>query len=70
MPKRYSSDQIIAVLIEKGFRETNQTGSHKKFRRDNRIVIVPHPRKIIPAGTFGSILKQAGLTAIDFESKH
>ena len=70
MPKRYSSDRIIAVLTRNGFVETNQSGSHKKFRRGDRIVIVPCPRKIIPAGTFGSILKQPGLTLVDFETKH
>ncbi|MEO6397312.1 MAG: type II toxin-antitoxin system HicA family toxin [Tepidiformaceae bacterium] len=30
-------------------------------------VIVPHPRRQISVGTFGSILKQAGLSLLEFE---
>lgn len=70
MPKRYSSDYIISVLVRHGFVERGQTGSHKKFRKDNRVVIVPHPKKIIPVGTFTSILRQSGLSLIDFAEKH
>ena len=67
MPKLYSSRHIIAVLLKKGFVEIDQTGSHKKFRRDERTVIVPSPRKEIPYGTFASILRQSGLKKSDFE---
>ncbi|MBI5075885.1 MAG: type II toxin-antitoxin system HicA family toxin [Nitrospirae bacterium] len=45
----------------------DQTGSHKKLRRDERTVIVPTPRKEIPYGTFVSILRQSGLNKSDFE---
>ena len=67
MPNLYSSRHIIAVLLKKGFVEIDQTGSHKKFRRDERTVIVPSPRKEIPYGTFASILRQSGLKKSDFE---
>ena len=67
MPKLYSSRHIIAVLLKKGFVEIDQTGSHKKFRRDERTVIVPSARKEIPYGTFASILRQSGLKKSDFE---
>jgi predicted RNA binding protein YcfA (HicA-like mRNA interferase family) len=67
VPKLYSSRHIIAVLLKKGFVEIDQTGSHKKFRRDERTVIVPSPRKEIPYGTFASILRQSGLKKSDFE---
>lgn len=70
MPKRYSSEEIIDVLLRNGFTERGQTGSHKKFRKEDRIVIVPYPRKIIPIGTFSSILRQAGLNLSDFKKKH
>ena len=53
-----------------GFAERNQHGSHLKFvRRDAggaRIVILPRDRDV-PAGTLGSILRQAGLTRREFE---
>jgi len=70
MPKLYSSDHIIAMLLRHGFIETGQTGSHRKFRKGAKVVVVPHPRKEIPAGTFASILRQSSLSRIDFDLKH
>lgn len=69
MPKLYSSRHIIGVLLKKGYTEIDQTGSHKKFRKDDRTVIVPSPRKEIPHGTFASILRQSGLSKSDFERR-
>jgi predicted RNA binding protein YcfA (HicA-like mRNA interferase family) len=67
MPKLYSARHIISVLLKKGFIEIDQTGSHKKLRKDDKTVIVPSPRKEIPFGTFASILRQSGLKKSDFE---
>lgn len=67
MSDLYSSRHIISVLLAKGFSEVSQKGSHVKFRKEGRIVIVPHPKKEIPAGTFFSIVRQAGLTREDFK---
>jgi predicted RNA binding protein YcfA (HicA-like mRNA interferase family) len=53
--------------MKKGFIEIDQTGSHKKLRKDDRTVIVPSPRKEMPHGTFASILRQSGLNKSDFE---
>lgn len=39
----------------------SQRGSHVKYRKGTRTVIVPAGRKEIPRGTFGSILRQSGL---------
>jgi len=47
MPKLHSSDHIIAML-HYGFTETGQTGSHRKFRKGAKVVIVPHPEKKSP----------------------
>ena len=66
MPKLPSSKEIIAVLLAHGFEKVSQRGSHHKYCKDNRIVIVPSPKKEIPIGTLQSILKQAGLTREDF----
>lgn len=33
MPKLYSSDQIIKVLLQHGFEFISQKGSHKKYRK-------------------------------------
>ena len=35
-------------------------GSHRKFRRGDRTVIVPHPKKDLPLGTARSIARMAG----------
>ena len=55
------SRQIIRRLSEDGFTLVSIRGSHHKYRHaDGRIVILPHPRKDIPAGTVRSIYAQAG----------
>ncbi|HPA71981.1 MAG TPA: type II toxin-antitoxin system HicA family toxin [Spirochaetota bacterium] len=66
MSKLFSSREIIAVLERNGFIFNSQKGSHCKYGKGNYVVIVPHPRKEIPAGTFHSILRQSGLKRDDF----
>jgi predicted RNA binding protein YcfA (HicA-like mRNA interferase family) len=66
MPELLSSREIIRVLEKKGFVLISQKGSHKKFKKNNRTVIVPDPKKEIPRGTFASILRQSGLDKNDF----
>lgn len=56
-----SSRKIIEMLKAAGFEEVSVKGSHHKFAKDGRTVIVPHPKKDLPTGTVRSILKQAGL---------
>ena len=70
MPKLYSADQIIKILLLHGFEFISQKGSHKKYRKIGNptlTVIAPAPIKQIPFGTFKSILKQSRLQASDFE---
>lgn len=69
MPKLYSSNHIIKILLQQGFVFISQKGSHKKYRKTGPptlTVIVPADRKEIPVGTFKSILKQSGLQTEDF----
>jgi predicted RNA binding protein YcfA (HicA-like mRNA interferase family) len=66
MSKLPSSKQIIKALKDNDFVFVSQRGSHAKFKKGNRIVIVPSPKKEIPMGTFRSIIKQSGLTREDF----
>jgi predicted RNA binding protein YcfA (HicA-like mRNA interferase family) len=71
MPKLYSSDQIIKVLLRHGFVFISQKESHKKYRKSGNptlTAIVPAGRKEIPLGTFKSILKQSRLQIGDFEN--
>lgn len=70
MPRVYSSKHIIRVLESHGFYFVSQKGSHVKYRYENEsihTVIIPHPKKLIPHGTFRSIVRQAGLQQADFE---
>lgn len=67
MSRLYSSKHIIRVLIDNGFIQVGQKGSHKKFRKGEKIVIVPDPRKEVPMGTFYSIIRQSGLKKEDFK---
>jgi len=66
MSKLPSSKQIVKVLDINGFKFISQKGSHAKYRKGSRTVIVPSPKKEIPLGTFRSIARQAGLTHEDF----
>jgi len=70
MPHAYSSKCIIKVLLKKGFFIVSQKGSHIKLRKITHrqlIVIVPANKKIIPLGTFRSILSQSDCTEDDFK---
>ena len=66
MSKLPSSHIIIKILLKHNFEFISQKGSHRKYRKARRIVIVPHPKKEIPLGTFRSIIRQSGLSLDDF----
>lgn len=55
-----NSRDIIKKLKQSGFEEVSVKGSHHKFRKGTKTVIVPHPKKDLPLGTAKSIAKQAG----------
>jgi predicted RNA binding protein YcfA (HicA-like mRNA interferase family) len=67
----YPRRAILSALQRAGFSVVGQRGSHVKLRgrrggRD-RTVIVKHPAREVPAGTFAAILRQAGLSREEFE---
>ena len=66
MHKLLSSKEIIRILEKNGFTFVSQKGSHKKFKKEKRIVIVPDPKKEIPRGTLASIVRQSGIDKEDF----
>ena len=66
MTKLPSSQKIISALLKNGFILVSQRGSHQKYRKDEKTVIVPAPRKEIPIGTFRSIIRQSGLNHNEF----
>jgi mRNA interferase HicA len=67
MSKLLSSRDIIAIIEKNGFIFKSQKGSHCKYVKEGYVVIIPHPKKEIPAGTFMSIIRQSGLNKEDFE---
>jgi predicted RNA binding protein YcfA (HicA-like mRNA interferase family) len=66
MSKLPSSKQIITTLLNNEFIHVSQRGSHAKYKKGNRTVIAPSPKKEIPIGTLRSIIRQSGLTQEDF----
>jgi predicted RNA binding protein YcfA (HicA-like mRNA interferase family) len=55
-----NSKEIIKRLKAEGWKKTGGKGSHQKFSKDGKSVIVPHPKKDLPVGTVKSIFRQAG----------
>ena len=70
MPKLYSSNNIIKILLKNWFVFISQKWSHTKYRKKwkiNFVVIVPANKKEIPIWTFKSIVRQSSLNEKDFE---
>ena len=60
--------EVVAVLIQLGFQEIRQRGSHKQFRRsDGRVTTVPfHSARDISPILLRQICKDIGLTIEEF----
>ncbi|CAM5346432.1 hypothetical protein ATER59S_01187 [Aquamicrobium terrae] len=56
------SRRSLKRLKNEGFELVSVRGPHYKFRKGNVVLIVPHPKKDLPAGTARAIAKQAGWT--------
>lgn len=68
MGKIYHLREVIRLLESRGFVLRSVKGSHCKYVKDERITIVPHPKKDLKFGTLKSILELAGLTFEDLEN--
>lgn len=55
-----NSRRIIQRLKAEGFEVVGVSGSHHKFRKGSRTVIVPHPKKDLPEGAARNIARAAG----------
>ena len=55
-----NSKKIIQRLEADGFALVSTKGSHHKYRKNGRTIIVPHPKKDLPLGTARSIARAAG----------
>ena len=61
MPPVVRPEQVIKALEKDGFTFIKQRGSHRKYKKGNRTVIVPMHYELA-IGTLKSILEQSGLT--------
>jgi predicted RNA binding protein YcfA (HicA-like mRNA interferase family) len=65
--RTYSAREVLVALRRAGFERVSQRGSHIKLRNAaGRTVIVPDHVEIM-RGTMRSILRQADLTADEFD---
>ncbi len=68
MPSKYpvlSSEEVVKRLESFGFISVSQKESHRKFKKGERVVIVPMHSEIAK-GTLKSILTQANISLEDF----
>ena len=56
-----TSADLIKELMAAGWELNRTRGSHFQFRKDGRVVTVPHPKKDLGVGLVKAIRKQAGL---------
>lgn len=54
------SRKIVQRLNADGYELVSVSGSHHKFRKNGKTIVVPHPKKDLPLGTARAIAKQAG----------
>lgn len=68
MPK---AKELIRFLLDQGYSEARQTGSHLILVQATRkmLVLPVHRGKDLPKGLFLRILKDAGFTLEDFRSQ-
>ena len=57
------SRRVVRRLKAEGWELIAVAGSHHKFRKGARTVIVPHPKKDLPIGTARNIARMAGWVA-------
>lgn len=57
-----NSKEVIKILKKNGFLLKSQKGSHKKFTKESKTVIVAdHGKDEIPMGTLKNIQRQSGI---------
>lgn len=67
---RVSGEEILATLRRNGFEVVHVRGSHHYLRKEGsgKLVVIPvHGSSTVPTGTLKSVLRQAELTASEFE---
>lgn len=63
LPRNIKPSRLLKALLKMGFEDYKGRGSHRRLRHpDGRWTQIPLHPKPIPTGTFGKILKQAGIS--------
>ncbi len=59
--------QIVSALERDGWAWRRNAGSHRYYKKDGRLVVVPYhrPGDTFPSGTLANIIAQAGWTDDD-----
>ena len=66
---RVTALDVVRALNKAGWYEIRQSGSHLRLRHDERqedLTVAMH-RGDVPIGTLRAILRQAGMTAAEFQ---
>ena len=69
MPSKYpvcTPAEVCKALKKAGFVLVGQRGSHAKYTKGTKIVIVPMHHKDLKTGTLKGILEQAAMSVEDF----
>lgn len=53
--------KVIKKLEADGWVLVSQKGSHMKFKKDNKVCIVPNHKGDIPKGTLSQIIRSTGI---------
>ena len=53
--------KVIKALKQDGREFVSQRGSHLKYKKGNRICIIPNHKGDIPTGTLSQIVKSTGI---------
>ena len=53
--------KVIKALEKDGWILISQKGSHMKYKKDNKICIIPNHKGDIPKGTLSQIIKITGI---------
>ncbi len=59
--KNIKSKEVLKILQKQGFEIKRQSGTHVILRKENKTVVVPVHREIMPVGTLKSIERQSGV---------
>lgn len=64
MKKRFTVREVVKMIEEDGWYLVRTKGSHRQFKhphKTGKVTVAGHLNDVIPPGTLGHILKQAGL---------